>query len=470
MKTYLKRAALVVCIAAIVFASGGFITLISTNQVSNEAWSGYRWTPASAVGSSSWVTGWTSYTTSALVGSFLSNWTSGWNAPVQLIPPNGLMTGDVHIAWDAVRNRFVFVVIDLPGFGNSNVWYGFSNDSLGSSWTISSTPVFSATTADWDYPSIGVDASGRVIVGAVGYPGPSGFYSSVSTDGITFSAPAFIGGGGTAPGSQSRIVATNSLFEAFIPTLNGSFLPTAVDRYESTNGTTWTGPFSVATFGAPLNNTPVSPPVFYAPLLDAKGYTNGLWTVVFPINNGGYNNIYICTSNRGCGIVDAASNDQFLGGTSVSADQGYWIHYLSYTGGATRTLPLITRAVYLPPSLPGIGATTNTGIDPTSWLITTRCLGLCYAAGDYNTISSNPFAAASTPLLRQSARQTDLFQSFIQDPPEESNLETFVPRTVIYAMGADLSSLGQPVPPQAGGIPPDRRKGVPQAPEAGVVR
>lgn len=468
MNRYLKRASLFVAVAAIVLGSGGVITLLSTNQVSNEAWSGYRWTPASAVGSSTWVTGWTSYTTSLLAGSFVSNWNSGWNPPVQLLPPSGFMAGDVHMAWDSMRNRFVFVVIDLPVFGNSNVWYGYSNDPLGNTWSFSTTPVFSATTGNWDYPSIGVDGSGRVIVGAVQYPGPTGFYSSVSTDGITFSSPALIGGGGAAPGSQSRVVATDNRFHAFVPSLNGSYLPTAVDRYESMNGITWTGPSSVAVFGAPLNNTPVTPPVFYAPLLDAKGYTNGLWSVVFPINNGGYNNIYICTSSRGCGIVDAAANDQFLAGTSVSADQGYWVHYFAYTGGSTRTLPLVTRAVYYPPSLPGIGAITNTGIDPTSWLITTRCPGFCYAAGDYGTIASNAFAAASTPVVKQSARQTDLFQNFIQDPPGDSDLETFVPQTIPFPIGADLTSLGKPVPPQSIGIPPDRRLGPPRSPESGI--
>lgn len=460
MKRYLKTTALVFCTTAMVFATAGVINVLSTNPVSNEAWSGYRWTPASAVGSVSWVTGWSSYNMSGFVGSFVSNWTGAWNAPIALVPSNGLATGDIHIAWDSARNRYVVVMLDLPLFGNSNVWYGYSNDAAGTSWTITAAPVFSAATADWDYPSIGVDASGRVIIGAVRFPGPLGFYSAVSTNGTTFSAPALIGGGGTSPGSQSRIIATDNLFHAFVPTLNGSFLPIAVDRFQSSDGITWSGPFAVAAFGAPLNNSPVNPPVFYAPLLDAKGFTNGLWTVAFPINNGGYNNVYICTSNRGCGIVDAAANDQFLAGTSVSADQGYWIHYMAYTGGAARTLPLVTRAIFFPPFLAGIGATTNTGIDPTSWLITTRCFSLCFAAGDYNTISSNPFAAASTPFLVRSARQNDLFQSFVQDP-DQGNVEQFVPRTIPYPIGADLTSIGLPVPPQSVGVPPERRKGVP---------
>jgi hypothetical protein len=50
----------------------------------------------------------------------------------------------------------------------TNIWYGWS-DSSGSSWTFGSTPVFagSANQVVWDYPSIGVDASGRIVIGAV---------------------------------------------------------------------------------------------------------------------------------------------------------------------------------------------------------------------------------------------------------------------------------------------------------------
>lgn len=442
----------------VLLASSATITVISTNQVSNEAWSGYRWEPSAAVGSTTWAHTWASYTLSALVGSLVSSWNgSSWNAPTQLIPPSGLPTGDVNLAWDSARNRFVFALLDLPNSGNHTVWYGYSTDSTGTSWVSTSTAIFPAGAGDWDYPSIGVDGSGRVIIGAVKFPGPTGYYSAVSTDGINFSAPAFV----TSSGAQSRVVATGSLFEAFVPTLNGSFLPVAVNRYESSDGVTWSGPFSIATFGAPLNNSPSAPTIFYAPLLAAQGYPNGLWTVAFQINNGGYNNIYICTSDRGCGIVNSAPDDQFLVGTSVSADRGYWIGYLTYSTLVSRGLPLITQAIYFPAGLGPIGATTNTGIDPTSWLPVPRCSTTCYGAGDFNTIASNPFAAATTPFVEQTARHNDLFQSFVQDP-QASNVPNFKPAFVPYPIGADLSSIGQLVPAQSVALAPVLRQAIPR--------
>lgn len=448
--------------AVALFASGGTISVISTNRVSNEAWSGYRWEPSAAVGSTTWAHAWASYNNlSTLVGSLVSSWNgSSWNSPTQLTTPTGLRAGDVNLAWDSVRNRFVFAALDLPGTGNDSIWYGYSSDSSGTAWTFTSTAVFPAATGDWDYPSIGVDGAGRVIIGAVKFPGPTGYYSAVSSDGITFSAPSFV----ASSGAQSRVVATDSLFEAFVPTLNGSHLPTSVDRYESSDGVTWSGPFSIATFSAPLNNSPSAPTIFYAPLLAAQGYPNGLWTVAFQINNGGYNNVYICTSDRGCGIVNPEADDQFLVGNSVSGDRGYWIGYLTYSTLVSRGLPLITQAIYFPPGLPAIGATTNLGIDPTSWLLLpapSRCSTACYGAGDFNTVASNPFANATTPFVEQTARQNDLFQSFVQDPPT-SNVSNFIPKFEAYPVGSDLTSLGQAVPAQSVALPPDLTKGIPE--------
>jgi hypothetical protein len=444
--------------AVALLASSGTISVISTNRVSNEAWSGYRWEPSAAVGSATWTHAWASYTLSTLVGSLVSSWNgSSWNSPTQLTPPTGLRTGDVNLAWDSLRNRFVFAALDLPATGNHSIWYGYSSDAFGTSWTFTSTPVFSAAAGDWDYPSIGVDGAGRVIIGGVKFPGPSGYYSAVSSDGMTFSAPSFI----TSSGAQSRVVATDTLFQAFVPTLNGSSLPIAVNRYQSSDGVTWSGPFSIATFSAPLNNSPSAPTIFYAPLLAAQGYPNGLSTVAFQINNGGYNNVYICTSDRGCGIVNPAADDQFLVGNSVSADRGYWIGYLTYSTLVSRGLPLITQAIYFPTGLPPIGATTNTGIDPTSWLPVSRCSATCFGAGDFNTVASNPFASATTPFVEQTARQNDLFQSFVQDPPA-SNVPNFTPKFEPYPVGSDLTNLGLAVPAQSVALSPELTRGIPE--------
>ncbi len=115
------------------------------------------------------------------------------------------------------------------------------------------------------------------------------------------------------------MVAAQRLFEAFIPTLNSTNLPTSIARWESPHGVNWAGPLSIGmgSFGAPYNNTPPgtsSTILFYAPLLAAQGYTNGLWTIAFQANNAGWNNLINCTSDRGCGWLNSWPSGQFLTG------------------------------------------------------------------------------------------------------------------------------------------------------------
>jgi hypothetical protein len=405
---------------------------------------------------------------------------SSWNGSTwltqqyKLTTPGGLSLLDLNLNWDSARSRFVLAAVDTT-IRTPNVWYGYSNAD-GTAWTVSKIVLpGSFSSAGWDYPSIGVDASGRIVIGAVSYTTTSanGYYATVSTDGSTFSSPALVTAGtGTGGGAYSRVVATNNVFYAFVPTLNGNNLPTAINRWQSSDGNAWTGPNSVATFAAPSNNTPQGypTPIFYAPLLTAQGFTNGQWSVAFQVNNGGYNqvnnggynNVEICTSSRGCGVVNPAATDEFLAGTSVSSDNGYWVSYYTYTS-APRTLPLITRAIYFPPGQAGIGATTNTGINPTCWYSTTnRCpaLGSCYAAGDFQAVASNPYGGASTPFIKQSSNGNDLFQSFVQDP-QGSSTGTFVPNTMWVPLGTDISYLGDGASPPQPAFPPIVTKGVP---------
>lgn len=461
---WLASASIPTAMATVLLASGGVIIVISTNLVSGTGQVAWRWEPSAAAGST-WVHSWAEFPVSNTnaFNSFVSAWNgSSWGAPFQLTAPNGVQQGDVNVAWDSVRNRFVFCTLDGPG---GNVWYGYSTDSSGTNWIFQPAAVFPSSTGFWDYPSIGVDASGRIIMGAVNLYG-TGYFSAISSDGYNFSSPSLVVNPSTGHGARSRVVATNSLFEAFVPELDSNYNPTAVDRYESADGVSWAGPYNLATFAAPLNNSPSSPYIFYAPLLAATGYTNGLWAMAIQINNGGYNNVFICSSDRGCGIVNGGPDDQFLNGISVSGDQGYWISYLTYSTLNTRQLPLITQAIYFPLGQGGIGATTNTGIDPTSWIVRpagNRCSMACYAAGDYNTVASNSFAAATTPFVRQDNFQTDIYQSFTEDPQATANVPNFKPNFIPYAVGSDLRSLGVVNPataPLTQAQPPNRTVGI----------
>jgi len=195
--------------------------------------------------------------------------------------------------------------------------------------------------------------------------------------------------------------------------------------------------------------------------------------VAIPINFNGYSNVYMCTSDRGCGVVNAAispPDDQFLAGVSVSGDGGYWVSYLTYDPqyGIRSTNPrLMTQAIYFAPGANAIGATTKMGINPNAWIHqgAARCTGnwiYCLAAGDFNTVASNPFALATTPYVDQSSHQTDLFQSFVHDPQVQANVPNFIPNFIPFPVGTDLRPLAVLFPandPASNGVPPGLRIG-----------
>jgi hypothetical protein len=302
--------------------------------------------------------------------------------------------------------------------------------------------------------------------------GVGGYEASVSSNGTSFGSVNFIWGAGSASGFYSRLVAAGSTFYAFVPVLTSQFVPSAVEYLSSSDGVTWccNPPQSLAQFTPPSNQSP-NGTIYYAPLLQAQGYLNGLWTVVFQIDNGGFNNAYICTSSRGCGLVNAAADDEFLVGTSVSGDGGYWVNYYAYSSLNNRQLPLITQAVYFPSGQGPIGRTIDSGIDPSDWQPTAgACPSTCYSAGDFNNIASNTSLVASTPDVSEDVfGDPVLYQNFLQDPQAPATPGTFTPNFIPYPMGADLLPIGRPLPlnaqgeqvlpPESAGVSPFNRHG-----------
>src|SRR5713226_5243469 len=106
-----------------------------------------------------------------------------------------------------------------------------------------------------------------------------------------------------------------------------------------------------------------------------------------------------------------------------------------------------------------VGATTNNiGTDPTYWVpddARKRCplAARCFESGDYASISSNAFAAASTPFVNQNVPTTfnDMLQSFVEDPQGRPNVPNFTPHPLQFPGGADISGLARPIPPQSVG-------------------
>ena len=472
-------------LAALLMASGGVINLFSTNLVSSLAATGGRWEPSSAAGST-WAT---SFAILNPLQSYVTAWNgSSWNSPQLMAPPNGFSAVDFNLAYDSSQSRFVFATVD--NFAAGSVWYGSSSDSSGASWTFDQTAVFAGNFSGgigWDYPSIAVDASGRIIIGAVktNHNGPGvvvGYFAAVSTNhGASFSVPSCVAGsdpacssstGGSSPGANGRVVAAGSTFHAFIPTLNAApiNLPYLVQRWQSSDGVSWSGPNSIGmgSFGAPLNNTPPGSTVlYYAPLLAATGNANGVWATAFQVNNSGFNNVVICTSTFGCAFVNlTAEDDEFLAGVSVSTDNAYWVSLTAYSSNdGMRQLPLISQAFYLPPPSGEIGARVNSDIDPATWNVSGpgggfvggRCTVTCLAAGDFASIASNPYAGASVPFLDGSASPNQMRQMFVVDPQSQSNVPNFRPNFVPIANGADISYMGAPVPPACYGMNPALR-------------
>ncbi len=429
-----------------------------------------------------WAHSWHRLSDSASTASaFVTAWdpsTMAWKPATLLQSPNAWPAGDVFLDFERTpgRQRFVFVAIDLPPSGRS-IWFGKSNDVNGNGWSYEPNPVMVPPPfTGWDYPSVGINNSGRIAVGAVQLPGDGRFYAAVSTNGgVSFSVPVAVhppGGAGLITGKSSRLVAAGDRFHAFIQSFDASTnLPVRVERYESLDGVQWFGPYLIAIYMSPRNDSPGTysgsygnHSIFYAPRLDARGGANGTWTVVFPFNNQGYNNIFMCTSDRGCGIVNSATVDQFLGNTAVAVRNGtssseYWVSYLANNTLGTRNIPLILQGLFFAPGANAIGATVETGIDPTTWIVrNNRCPsapgGTCYAAGDFATMGSNPYAAATLPFVKQSQYRTDLFQSFVKDPVSVPNLEQVKPNFVRYPVGSDLRPLGKEHSPDYTGDDP----------------
>jgi hypothetical protein len=460
--------------------TGTSITSYGPYVVSSTATRKYRFEPSSAAGTT-WATSWND--TGGDDNWFISTWNasaSSWRAPINVASIVGFTNPgltDVYLSWDASMNRFVFVVLENRPNNLNSVWYGYSTDDQGTSWVLgnSGRPVISANgTYWWDYPSIGVDGYGRIIIGAYLRTTPNSFWTVMSTDnGASFTSvnPTNSTSGRVAPSSQanpvrsgrkSRVIATDTKFMAFMAqeTAFASGVPVGVERYESTDGIQWSLVQTFPSFSPPPNNSDAgkacSPngscqAIFYAPGVDAKGSTSGAWVMVVPINYNGYSNIMMCANSRGCGLVNAGNDDQFMAGTSVSTDGRFWVSYLAYSTLDTRSLPLIKQSIFFPYSTGGgVGDTTDNNIDPGYWIPDSgKCTIACFTSGDFASISSNPYAATSTPYTKQVPDTTPpspdssfnhLQQIFSVDPPG-SSATNFKPNTIWFSPATSRASF-----------------------------
>ena len=175
----------------------GIISVDSINLVSSSGTTADRWEPSGASGTT-WAASWAVLQIS---DGFVSVWHgSGWRSGTSVKPANTFGPADINLSWDSVRSRFVYVLVAEDFSLNKNLYYGWS-DSSGNSWT----PPAMVLAGDelgqlrWDYPSVAIASDGRVIIGAVKQTGnppinPTGLYSIISLDGVSFSSPSCVFG------------------------------------------------------------------------------------------------------------------------------------------------------------------------------------------------------------------------------------------------------------------------------------
>lgn len=446
---------------------------------------------------STWVHSWYSYGCNA---GFTAAWnpnTQAWLPSAGILEPSGAQVGDLFTAYDPVHNQYLLVASGLEST-TSSAYFATSPD--GRSWT-SLRPVLSSSNGSFDYSSVAVDSTGRIIVGAVLYQNIQdttrtwGYYVNVSADGgttwsgmtqvIAPPGPQVASGNADTSrwGINARVVAAGSYFYIFLPALatGSQFAPLAVYYYMENGAGSWSGWNLVRdfSFSVPDNNSSYYPQmqgyIYYAPLIDASGSSSGTWAVSFQEKTGGgggYNNVWVCTNTRGCGAVNDYSSVEFMNGVNVDTLGGTWISYLLFPQPSQT--PLYHQTIYIP--APGTvcgsgscGTTGDSSVDPGSWLSlggADRCglTGNCFAMGDYARIGSNgPNLGLDAPYVKyDSSFQSRLFQLFYQDPqgpPPPQN--TFTPKQAFFPLGAREQIGGTPRPGYALGVAPEKRRKMP---------
>jgi len=508
-RCYFESALVLAAVTLTVYAAyNSQIMFYGPFNVSNDAGSGSPWEPATGVGAL-WVHAYSDTTDGSGFGLYTAAWQSGgsWSHSPKLTgqchgQSHGL--GDPFLSYDTTRGRYVLVATD-PDVNQSCAYFKTSTDGINWSNDPLEAILVGSSGRAYDYSSIAVDNTGRIIVGAVLYQNKGntsqclGYFVTIFSNG-QWSAPIQVAfpNSGTNPagdpnrwGIGGRVAAAGNQFYVFLPAFaSGSqFVPLGAWLYTEpfTGAPSYPVPVANLSGYAPANNTPlgVSPAVYFAPLIDANGNGNGVWAVAFQAANGigGANNVNVCwgtntTVQQGqpatCYVVNQTSVFQFMGGVAVDYLGGLWVSYLGYSGGGYQT-PLLHQTIYLVPNQLHIGSTGSSNIQPTSWLSVgfgddaDRCGFTCYAMGDYarigvnqgnpNDPNNNPLGVSAPFVNFFQGGGTQLNQLFYYDPPGPPSFNSFTPNVIAYPPDAKWAG---PIPPphQPGslGVAPELRR------------
>ena len=445
---------------ALLLASGGAVSLISSNQVNSAAGRNQYHVDSSsslsspAGGGSSWLTSWSEFPTLGQPGAGLpdNGWTSAWNgtAWTTAISHNisGRAAGNLFVTTDPNTGRYILVGLDLIGGTVSlQLLFQTSTDYTGQFWNPPTLPL-AGTSAD--FPSVAVAPNGLIGIGfnTVNSSGaPNGFATIFSPDGgATWSStPVFVDGSGTGV-NFGRIVAVGNTFYAFLPgTDPNSPISPATLRVYQWSGSSWFLSQNLMTYTAPSTNSPSgtlycnsyagSPNngqcgvIGYGPFIDAAATSAG-WAVLCPYSLTGsptVNNYIFCTQTAGCSTMNY-SLDLFMGGITTSSNGDLWISALTYSSNSPPSPRVEQIAAYGTSGFSFVTGVPVGGIDPTTWaffpsltLGSNHCqaIGLynCFSAGDYIHPAMNKFTGASLPFIASPSNVfTELLQNFVQDP------------------------------------------------------
>lgn len=461
-------------LAAIGLAGSGTIVILSTNVVDADdpIMSHWHFEPSSA-DTGNWVTSWHEIVTQvAGVPSDVHGYTRAWNGSswqneVEHSPGDGGHCIDTYLNFDAFRNRFVLVCLQWGGW--PSLYYRYSTNSQGTAWgswklVLAGDP---PTNIRWDYPSIAVNSSGRLVIGVSKVnPGNAGYWTVVSTNGgDTWQGPYQVG---TLLGEISRIAVSQTGFHAFIMDRSNP-ADYKLYRYGSSDGVSWPPNGQLVNhYGAPLRVSPgkYSPScpnrdrpcncsgtncgvIGYAAEPDAVGASSSIgWVVAFPVNINGLNAINVHTEFGG-GVTITHVTDLFLHGITTTAAGDWWLSYHTFsdTTNPNRYLPLKVGVVYRTAGSPPtyLGKVLTDTVRPNRgwfWWNTpgAHCANVaaCFIAGDYMRPASALSTLSSIPWIRNSTSlQTDMMQAFLQDP-EDTEQADFLPNIEPCELGADL--------------------------------
>lgn len=332
---------------------------------------------------------------------------------------------DAFIIYDSPRGKYVYVALDAHS-GLNDVVFGKSTDSNGSQWSYTAIPLVATSSYYWDFPSVGVDWQGRIIVGAIQIDTlsgtASGFWTTFSTDaGLSFSTPVRVAYDtrNDIKGNRTRVVATHSNFHVFAPNiLSGQQSPYKLWHYQSSDGSNWSktllGSFTqAAAYTDQLVCAPWTQPqkcnghIFLAPLVEATGDQNSeQWAAAVPARYANRNNI-LAFSPTSMAFVNAGSgSDQFVGSTAIAPGGGsFWFSYITYS--AYNGPNNVSSAVaYYPQNGTPFVSWAARGLTPASWLDAGGVCGetvTCSGAGDYvrMAVSTDNPNNAILPIIQQ---------------------------------------------------------------------